>query len=79
MAFFGASPVSESVMQKTELFPLVKGVPVTSLDDAYETGLTAEQAKRVVLKHGASWSDFIADIGEKELFSGKEVLDWLGY
>ncbi len=66
-------------MQKTELFPLIKGFPISSIDEAYETALTTEQAKRVVLRHGLSWSDFIADTGEKELFSGEEVLNWLGY
>ena len=67
------------MQKKTELFPLTNAFPVSSRDEADEIGLTPEQAKRVVLKHGLAWSDFIADVGEKELFSGKEVLDWLGY
>ena len=62
-----------------ELFPLVPGMPISTKDDADETELTAEQAKRIVRKHGHSWSEFVADIGEKERFSGKDVLDWLGY
>lgn len=44
-------------------------------------GLTISKARtqRELVKHGASWGDFIADNGEHEEYDAQSVLAWLGY
>jgi len=42
---------------------------------------TAKQARHVIeVQHsGEPFSLFVAEVGDKPLYSGKEILDWLGY
>lgn len=48
-------------------------------EDAIQWTVTASQAKREIEKHGCEWSEFVQDCGDKATYSGKTVLDWLGY
>ena len=49
-------------------------------EEACAAVLTATQARRVVEdEHGCSWPEFRRDVGESPSYTGKEVLDWLGY
>jgi hypothetical protein len=49
----------------------------------FETALvetvSKAEAKREVELHNLSFSDFIAEIGDKSEYKGSEVLYWLGY
>ena len=51
----------------------------TDYDEACDAVLTAPEAKREIDAHGLSWYDFRQDVGFSPVYSGKEVLDWLGY
>ena len=44
-------------------------------------GLTISKARtqRELVKHNASWDDFVADNGEHEEYDARSVLAWLGY
>ena len=44
-------------------------------------GLTISKARtqRELVKHNASWAEFIADNGEHEEYDAQSVLAWLGY
>lgn len=49
-------------------------------EDAVELDdVTPQEARREVEKHGAKWDEFVREVGNKPKYSGKEVLDWLGY
>ena len=48
-------------------------------DEACDAVLTAPQAKREVEEHGLSWYEFRQDVGFLPSYTGKQVLDWLGY
>ena len=41
--------------------------------------ISKERAKFEVVKHNASWDEFIADNGEHEEYDAQDVLAWLGY
>ena len=36
-------------------------------------------AKREVMKHYADWQEFLQEVGDREVYTGQEILDWLGY
>ena len=40
---------------------------------------TQKETKNYIRKHGLSFSDFTSDIGIKSVYTGQQVLDWLGY
>jgi len=50
-----------------------------SYEDAVTTKVTRSQALAEVRRHGASESEFFADVGDKDVYQGAEVLGWLGY
>ena len=52
---------------------------IDNYEEALEITLTALQAKREVEKHNLSFNDFTNEIGDKESYTGEEVLNWLGY
>jgi len=51
--------------------------------DYYEIaeGLTISKARtqRELVKHNASWCEFLVDNGEHEEYDAQAVLAWLGY
>lgn len=51
----------------------------TSLEDAMEAEVTKSEAKREIKKHSLEWNDFVQEVGDKEMYMGREVLEWLGY
>jgi hypothetical protein len=51
----------------------------TTYEDAAEATISRQQAIREVKKHHSNVEEFFAEVGEKAEYSGKEVLDWLGY
>lgn len=48
-------------------------------DEAIEVVVSRTEARREIEKHCCSWSEFLAEVGNREEYTGKEVLDWLGY
>ncbi len=48
-------------------------------EEAVNTTITASEARTEIEKHDCSWSEFLEDIGEKQNYTGSEVLGWLGY
>ncbi len=48
-------------------------------DDAIETEFTTQEAIREIKKHSLDAYDFINEIGQKSVYTGQEILDWLGY
>ena len=49
--------------------------------DACDATVTREQAQREINRHGCldGWKLFLTEAGDKPTYTGKEVLDWLGY
>jgi hypothetical protein len=51
-----------------------------SYEEAMEVDdLTPKEVQRELRKHDASWDEFVAEVGEKPVYTGEEVLSWLGY
>ncbi|MDB4314490.1 hypothetical protein N9955_00525 [bacterium] len=53
-----------------------------TLDEAMEVeDFTREEAKAEILKHcdADMWFEFLRNVGEKEFYTGQEILGWLGY
>jgi hypothetical protein len=48
-------------------------------DEAVQAEVSAKAAMREVAKHGCEWAEFVQDCGDKAIYKGQEVLDWLGY
>ena len=48
-------------------------------EEALEYERTAQEAKNYIRRHGLSFSDFAEEIGSKEIYTGSELLNWLGY
>ncbi|WP_199851926.1 hypothetical protein [Variovorax sp. PMC12] len=49
-------------------------------EEAIEATVTREQARREIAKHDCEgFAQFLADVGDRATYTGKEVLDWLGY
>ncbi len=58
---------------------LTKGYTMT-LDEAMETIVTREEARREIAKHdGEGFDLFLQDMGDRQEYEGSEVLNWLGY
>ena len=51
--------------------------------DYYESaeGYTISKARAMfeLVKHNASWDEFVVDNGEREEYAAQAVLAWLGY
>ena len=41
--------------------------------------ISKERAMFELVKHNASWEEFLVDMGEHEEYDAQAVLDWLGY
>jgi len=41
--------------------------------------ITRKEALREVKRNYAEESEFLAEVGDKEIYTGEEVLGWLGY
>ena len=41
--------------------------------------ISKERAMFELVKHNASWAEFIVDNGEREEYAAQDVLAWLGY
>ena len=48
-------------------------------DDAAGATITRRQAMQEVVKHNLYWTDFVHDCGDHSTYSGRVILDWLGY
>lgn len=48
-------------------------------EDAALAEITARQARAEIEDHGLAWADFVEEVGLKQTYTGREVLDWLGY
>ena len=53
----------------------------TTYWEACEAEVTRSEAKAEIAKHQVEggWDLFVREVGDKETYSGQEVLDWLGY
>lgn len=47
--------------------------------DAIIATVFADEAKREIELHSASWEEFCKEVGLRPYYFGWEVLDWLGY
>jgi len=52
---------------------------VSDYDEACELTIGCHQAQREIKAHNLHWEDFVAEVGDKDEYSGAEILDWLGY
>ena len=41
--------------------------------------ISKERTQRELVKHNASWDEFVVDNGEYEEYDAQDVLAWLGY
>lgn len=48
-------------------------------NEAIETTVSRAQALAELAKHDSNIFEFFDDVGDKPEYTGKEVLDWLGY
>lgn len=46
---------------------------------ACDATLSRERAIAEVERHALNVDDFLSEVGDKPAYTGKEVLDWLGY
>lgn len=49
--------------------------------EAIEAEVSREEARREIEKHDCDggFEQFLKDVGDKETYTGEEVLGWLGY
>lgn len=52
---------------------------VYSYSDACEMTITRAEAEAEVRRHDGNFAEFLADVGDREEYEGREILDWLGY
>lgn len=43
------------------------------------TDVSPSEAEREIKKHGISFDEFQSEVGKKEVYTGKEIFDFLGY
>lgn len=48
-------------------------------DEAIAATVSRAEALSEVRKHGIAPAEFLEEVGDKPEYTGKEVLDWLGY
>ena len=50
-------------------------------DEAIKAMVSREQARLEIAKHDVDggFEAFLIEVGDREQYSGQEVLDWLGY
>ena len=47
--------------------------------EACENYFNIKEVKKEVEKHCLDFAEFIDEVGEKDIYKGSDVLDWLGY
>jgi hypothetical protein len=50
-----------------------------TLEEAQQATVSRRMAIQEVMIHGVDLSEFNRDVGIKDTYTGKEILDWLGY
>lgn len=52
-----------------------------SYQEACEAEITRAEAEAEIAKHDVpgGFDQFLSDVGDKPVYGGQEVLDWLGY
>lgn len=49
-------------------------------EDAIEAIVTREEARQEIGQHdGDGFAEFLQDVGDRDTYTGRQVLDWLGY
>ena len=48
-------------------------------EEARRITITRKQAYIEIKQHDLSVADFVEDVGSKDVYTGLEVLNWLGY
>jgi hypothetical protein len=48
-------------------------------DEAREITVSREEARAEIQRHRADFAAFLTEVGDRQEYDGKEVLDWLGY
>lgn len=50
-------------------------------DTALDAEVTREEARREIARHDidGTFADFLAEVGDRDAYTGAEVLGWLGY
>jgi hypothetical protein len=48
-------------------------------EEALKYELTRKETKNYIKRHGLRFSDFVNEVGSKQIYKGSEVLNWLGY
>jgi|TARA_R110000824_G_scaffold14354_2_gene61098 hypothetical protein len=51
----------------------------TSYDEACEARVSRCEAQAELDRHSASFEEFVEDCGDRDEYTGRVVLDWLGY
>ena len=51
----------------------------TSYNEALELIVTPTEACEEIFEHYREWNDFVEDEGDLPEYTGKQVLDWIGY
>ncbi|WP_177318120.1 hypothetical protein [Burkholderia ubonensis] len=56
-------------------------MPAYTYHEACDWTVTRAEAEAEIAKHDAEggFAAFLAEVGDREEYEGKEVLDWLGY
>lgn len=49
------------------------------LHNALDAIVTKAEALHEILRHACNFAEFLQDVGDKDEYTGKEVLGWLGY
>jgi len=52
---------------------------MTYYESAQGITISKERAFKEVRSHGASVSDFLKEVGNKEFYKAQTILEWLGY
>lgn len=52
---------------------------MSNYEDALEATVTKAQAIREVRRHSVSVDEFLQEVGDKETYVGREILQYLGY
>lgn len=50
-----------------------------SYDEAIEANVSKNEVKAELAKHGYEFSEFAADCGDLDEYTGADVLAWMGY
>jgi len=61
---------------------LDSGIPAHGFDNyesACDATLSRSRAIAEVQRHALNVDEFLSEVGDKPAYTGKEVLDWLGY